>query len=357
MLLSWLILLDALLGACLVGCSGIGPGTVSRDRFDYTAAISDSWKDQMLLNLVKIRYGDAPVFLDVASVISQYQLQGAVSLSGSWYSGPTTFPAQALSGAGTYTDRPTITYSPLVGERFARSLMTPIPPSAIVPLIQAGYPADLVLRLTVHTINGLQNRFGGEVRAKPGDARFYRLIDLMRRVQLSNAIGLRLQKLDNRQSTLLVIRGETDEESRANSLEIRKLLGLNPAATELNIVYGSVAKDDHEVAILSRSILDVLIDLASFIEAPPKDVEEKRVNPTNQAGTFEGRPLPPLLRIHSSSSKPEDAFVAVRYRDHWFWLNDRDMLSKRMFSFLMFVFTLVETGEKTTAPLVTIPTG
>ncbi len=70
-----------------------------------------------------------------------------------------------------------------------------------------------------------------------------------------------------------------------------------------------------------------------------------------------GKELPPLLRILSSSSKPENAFVAVPYRDHWFWLDDRDVPSKRMFSFLMFVFTLVETGEKAPAPLVTIPTG
>jgi hypothetical protein len=194
-------------------------------------------------------------------------------------------------------------------------------------------------------------------RAKQGDAAFYRLTELMRRVQLSNAIGLRLNKLDDRQSTLLIIRGQTDEESSTDSLQIRRLLGLNPAATELNIVYGSVAKNDHEVAILSRSILDVLIDLASFIEAPPKHVAEKRVNPTMPAEISEGAPLPPLLRIHSSSTKPEDAFVAVRYRDHWFWLDDRDMVSKRMFSFLMFIFTLVETGEKAPAPLVTIPTG
>jgi len=50
----------------LAGCAEFGRLTASRDRFDYTEAISGSWKRQMLFNLVKIRYRDAPVFLDVS---------------------------------------------------------------------------------------------------------------------------------------------------------------------------------------------------------------------------------------------------------------------------------------------------
>jgi hypothetical protein len=38
-------------------------------------------------------------------------------------------------------------------------------------------------------------------------------------------------------------------------------------------------------------------------------------------------------------------------------IDDRDMGSKRMFSFIMFVFTLVEPGSKEPTPVLTIPTG
>ena len=47
----------------LAGCASVGPPTVTRDRFDYVATISDSWKRQTLLNLLKVRYTDAPVWV------------------------------------------------------------------------------------------------------------------------------------------------------------------------------------------------------------------------------------------------------------------------------------------------------
>jgi hypothetical protein len=67
-----------LAGAGLIsgGCRDIGPPKMRYDTFAYTNAISDSWKSQMLLNTVKIRYEDVPVFLDVTSVITQYQVAG-----------------------------------------------------------------------------------------------------------------------------------------------------------------------------------------------------------------------------------------------------------------------------------------
>ena len=60
------------------GCAPVGPPTIARDRFDYTTAIADSWKRQMLLNIVKIRYGDAPIFLDVASIYAMANVGVAV---------------------------------------------------------------------------------------------------------------------------------------------------------------------------------------------------------------------------------------------------------------------------------------
>src|SRR4026208_2268668 len=115
----------------LSGCASIGPGTVARDSFDYISAISDSWKAQMLLNLVKLRYGDAPVFLDVASVITQTGLQGTLAVSGTWWQNILQLPFTSNAGitaAGTYGEKPTVTYLPMSGEKFARSLMTLIPP-------------------------------------------------------------------------------------------------------------------------------------------------------------------------------------------------------------------------------------
>ncbi len=133
----------------------------------------------MLLNLVKLRYGDAPVFLDVTSVITQTGISGTVGVSGSWLQNA-IFPYTSSVGViatGSYGERPTVTYSPLSGDKFARSLMTPIPPAAVLSFLQAGYPVDMVLRLAVHTINGIHSRYGYGARAREADPEFFPLVE------------------------------------------------------------------------------------------------------------------------------------------------------------------------------------
>jgi hypothetical protein len=64
-----------------------------------------------------------------------------------------------------------------------------------------------------------------------------------------------------------------------------------------------------------------------------------------------------MIRMLCSEGKLGDYFPDVPYRDKWFWIDARGNLSKRLFSFLMFVMTLTETGGKEGAPVVTISAG
>ena len=118
----WCVLLPIVL--LLGACASIGAGSVHRDRLGYSEALANSWKEQLLLNIVRLRYADTPMFLDVSSVISSYQLQGQVNVGGAYSSGltagvPDATGAGLTLGAGAmYTDRPTISYTPLVGEKW-----------------------------------------------------------------------------------------------------------------------------------------------------------------------------------------------------------------------------------------------
>ena len=352
-------LLMVFLSAWMVaGCVSIGPRNVAVDRFDYSAAISDSWKQQMLLNLVKTRYGDTPVFLEVASVISQYSLETEANLGASWET-PLKSNANTLSvgGSAVYTDRPTITYNPLTGEKFARSLMTPIQPLTILSMIQAGYPVAIIFRLSVQSINGVKNRYGGPARTHGADPGFYPLIEKLGRLQAAGELRIQVHSEKDKTYATLILRRNVGGPIEKDISAVRNILGLDPKVDEYRVSYGSFASSNREIAILSRSVMKIMIDLASTIEVPAEHVAEKRVNPTFRDKTAEGRPVAPLIRIHSSADKPLDAFAAVPYHDRWFWIDDKDHMSKNVFSSMVFIFLLTETGTEQGAPIVTIPAG
>lgn len=152
-------LLLVLASALLFACTNIGPKTIPRDRFEYNQSISESWKEQTLLNIVKIRYADMPLFVEVASIVSGYTLESSISAGVSQSStNLLEDDSLALGGRTKFTDRPTIKYAPITGSQFNKSFMTPIPPRVILFLVQSGWPVDLIFPLTVESMNGLRSQ-------------------------------------------------------------------------------------------------------------------------------------------------------------------------------------------------------
>ncbi len=340
----------------LTGCATIGPGTIPRDRFDYTTAIGESWKNQMLLNIVKIRYGDTPVFLDVASVINQYSIQGQITLGAGWTSSPVA-NSQSIGGSGTYAERPTITYAPLSGEKFTRRLLTPIPPSALMFLIQAGWPVKFLFQTCVNSVNDLDNGSTSPGWGRPANPEFQRLMDALEKVQMSRALAVRVEKVDKKEAVVVIFRRKVSDEIAREISEVRKLLGLKPGIAEFSVHYGVAPKTDEQVAILTRSIFEIMVEMSSEISVPPDHVAEKRTYATSSEIAPEKSQTQYLIRVRNGTGEPTKAFSSVHYRGNWFWIDDRDRPSKVTFTFLMILLSLIETGGAPAVPPITIPVG
>jgi len=343
--------------AGLTGCKHIGPKTVAVDRFDYSSAIADSWKQQTLLNIVKLRYMDLPVFVDVASIVSGYSMQTGVSVNGSLSSeNAVQGNFGAVGGQAIYTDRPTITYVPLTGEKFLRGLITPIDPKSIFFLLQSGYAADFILGMAVESLNGVRNRSTAGGMVREADPDFLRALDLLREVQAAGAFGMRVEEDKLKGSTGVVFfrREDVTPEIAEKAAEIRRLLNLAPNPQKFVLTYSPVRGGDDELAVNSRSMLQIIQAFASRLDVPEAHLKDHSAWPSlENASTAESRGQ--NVRIHSGKEKPPAAFAAVRYREYWFWIDNGDLVSKRCAHGGLFFFTLADTGSNEKLPLITIP--
>lgn len=333
----------------LAGCANVSPQRVNVDRLSYGQVVADSWKRQTLLNIVRLRYADAPVFLEVASIINSYSVGGKANANAEIpnRTDPSVF---SVGAEGTWSNTPTVTYQPVLGDRFTKSMLQPIPPVAVFQLLQGGWIPEIVLPLVVNSINGLRNNFAG-VGADP---EFRELIETLSRIQRAGGFGIRIEPRKDGSAVIIVLgHGRNAAELTPDEVRIRSLLGLTEGNGEFDVSYGLVPRNQRDVAMLTRSMMDIMLQLGFGIDLPAEHVRDGRVLPGRaQTGDEKAKPL---VRIHSGEEAPADTYTAVPYKGYWYWIDDTDVQSKRAFTFMLILFSLAETGQGAAAPVVTVP--
>jgi hypothetical protein len=245
---------------------------------------------------------------------------------------------------------------PLKGDKFAKDFMTPVPPPAVVAMANTGWPIDVMMRLCVESINGINQWNVDEKRQRTENPEYAELIGLLVEIQSRRLLTFRLERKDERTAAVLLIRRSEDPQV-AKSLEaLRRKLGLSMETDQFTVRFGTAAINDREIAIETRSLLGMLVAMSLYVNPPESHVVKGWAVP----GYREGHTVPPEqwpMRIHSSTKVPSDAYVKVQYEGYWYYVDKGDIHSKRLMAILMLIANIAQSPSTTTAPLVTIPAG
>ena len=352
-----------LLCAALGGCFRLGPDRLNEDQLGYSRALSAAEKRQTLLNVMRLRYGDAPTFLDATQVISGYQLQKSVT------GGFEAFPNAPIStyltgtGAAQLQESPTFTFQPVTGDRFAQGFLRPLSPVDLLPLAQGGLPIDVLFRLAVQSVGPLQNSTALEQVGGTGSPAFFLLLHDLRRLQIAGLISIRLEQTkvlgpdgkpaNGPERVYFNIASTTDPVIVPVSQEAHRLLGLPSQSAEGEIVYGRSPRSQGQIAVLTRSMLGVLAQLAFQAQVPDDDVARHRTTPTIGEIGVENRPV---VIVHYSDQQPSDPFAAIDYQHHWFSIYETDFDSKVAFTIVNILLALAQTSSSP-GTVITIPAG
>lgn len=341
----------------LTSCSAIGPVTINTDRFDYNNSIYETRNEELLLNLVRVRYGEPPLFMDVAQVLTQYTQEGSAraGIDTGFETGSAAAGSNSIGVGvnGVWAERPTITYLPRTGSKFAQSLLTPIDPIKTIELTHGGWSTRQVLRRTLRSINGIS-----VISSESGDwnPEYAKMMEALSHSIEKGTIGLSDSSGEVKVPVLRFRQDGIDEESKEYIDVLRKLWGLGPDIVEFKIVTGAIPDNPNEISVVSSSILDLLRDYAAFIEVPNSHVEKGWTRPTIEPPEDEAFGRAPI-NVRATEDQPEDTFVKVRTHGTWFSIPMSDLHSKRMFSLLIVFLQLAESGTQANVPQLSVSTG
>jgi hypothetical protein len=348
-------------GVVAGGCSSsaVIDSAVHVDRFEFNQAIVQSWNEQLLLNLVRLRYRDNPLFLDMGSVITSYAFKTSGSVDGGFLWGGANVQNLGLKVGGEYTTAPTLTYTPLQGEAYGTRLLSPIKPGLLLYLSQSGWSLERLLTLCVQKANGVLNApsaSGPTPELAPEYEEFQQLAELLRRLQLRNQIVVTADS--GARTIIMYIQDRPDGGADPDAEAVRRILGVDRTAAPYRVTSSLLRNEKDEIALMGRTLISVMYFLANAVEVPAGDLAAGKATLTRTAS---GEPFDwnsvtgKVFSVRTSPSEPEGAFVSVRYRDHWFFIDDADLNSKSTFNLLTHVFNLKAGETSGLGPVITFP--
>jgi hypothetical protein len=350
-------LLCAVLCVCVAasGCTSLGANRLKADQVDYARALGEAKKREILAAIVGIRFADSPAFLSVSQIIAAYTFDATAGSSLS--AGDTTQNFAAANGSVSYSNHPTFTFTPTTGPAFAAAYIRPLAPALVLPLAESAIPIDLLLRITVQSIGGLQNANALGGPNANGSVGFFELIQALRRLQLAGQLNVESHDEDKGGGVYFTLGATTSGESGQTSADlalVRRLLKLSPKTKTYEVVYGQSAQRGERIPMVTRSVLGILTDLGAQISVPDELVASGSTKTTIGLIGVETRPT---IVVNVGKKAPEDAYIDIRYGPSHYWIDRGDFDSKYAFTVVQMLMALAETNQDAKTPIVTIPAG
>jgi hypothetical protein len=401
------------LGLAAEGCS-FGPRMLEHSYGPYYESLRHVDEEELLRNLVHVRYHEASGALNVASIAAQYELTGQAEAR-PFFIAPNpsnsnvifrTFTAILPDLLATGSNRPTISLVPGNQSDEIRKFLTPMTLENLVFLNQTGWPVSDLLRLWASALNGVASADPESGAACNGIAvptRYHRALELLQaaadRELLSIAVedkitevsgplpaatatasaaaeaareGLELRPRADGTTWALVRRGRQlvihvtpGTEHDPELLELEGLLNLVPGLSRYELVVAPGLVPDPlrhptppstELRITPRSTAQVYLFLASGVEVPHEHLAAGLACPlTAGHETTAG-----LFVVHTAAGHkvPRCAYVAVKYRGWWYYIDDQDTASKTTFARMLQLSELdLRRRPPGGGPLLTLPAG
>jgi hypothetical protein len=359
-------LASAVLCASLAGCSTIASNVLhdSRDRFNQTAQVTNA--EQLLRNLVRLRYAESPYFLEISSVSTSATMAGGLGVSGN------TTPAVpgldvnvVISPSLSFSQSPSFVFQPLTGEKFGRQLLRPVELRTLALLLTAGWDLRDILLVLVDSINGVPNAPAATQFAPlgvPDNAEFRRVVELLDQLEDSGLIQLGLEAgvaaPDPRSDLVLSLQIEKSAAGRPEVQELTRRLALDPKNLTYRLAAAATGGGGQTIVVKPRSVMAAMRYLSKGIHVPEADRVAGRVP---LARTASGTPvdwqqmLEGVFAVHTTGSVPTSAYVAVHHDGHWFYIDRTDLPTKQVFALLETAFALQGGDVPPISTVLTLP--